>query len=242
MTAILCYTFCELTIVTSESRILDLIPWHIRIGFAANVGMFEDSLVFGQLARFFWIHIAVLFTSLQLFFLTSNIRHGMVWFLLPSILVIWNDVAAYTFGKMLGRTPLYTLSPNKTVEGFMLGAITTVAVGEIAINKLDIAHVVPGNVEYKENTFPLEAHVFYQNATQQVSPKDGLILSLYASFAAPSSGFLASALKRSCSMKDFGNWIPGHGGIVDRMDCQLLMGVFTYVYLNKITTTTQHHE
>lgn len=56
--------------------------------------------------------------------------HGR--FLLPSILVIWNDVAAYTFGKMLGRTPLYTLSPNKTVEGFMLGAITTVAVGEIA--------------------------------------------------------------------------------------------------------------
>lgn len=41
-------------------------------------------------------------------------------------------MAAYTFGKMLGRTPLYTLSPNKTVEGFMLGAITTVAVGEIA--------------------------------------------------------------------------------------------------------------
>lgn len=65
-------------------------------------------------------------------------------------------------------------------------------------------------------------------------PKDGLILSLYASFAAPFSGFLASALKRACSMKDFGTWIPGHGGIIDRMDCQLLMGVFTYVYHNTI--------
>lgn len=41
-------------------------------------------------------------------------------------------MAAYTFGKTLGRTPLYTLSPNKTVEGFMLGAIATMVVGEIA--------------------------------------------------------------------------------------------------------------
>lgn len=32
-------------------------------------------------------------------------------------------------------------------------------------------------------------------------------------------------------MKDFANLIPGHGGVTDRMDCQLLMGLFTYVYL-----------
>ena len=101
-----------------------------------------------------------------------------------------------------------------------------------SVNKLDIAHVVPGNIEDKEYMYTMEAHVFYQYATQHVHPIDGLILSLYASFAAPFSGFLASALKRACCIKDFGNWIPGHGGIIDRMDCQLLMGVFTYIYVN----------
>jgi len=38
-------------------------------------------------------------------------------------------------------------------------------------------------------------------------------------------------LKRAFKVKDFANLIPGHGGVTDRMDCQLLMGLFTYVYL-----------
>uniref|UniRef100_A0A7S1XJJ7 Phosphatidate cytidylyltransferase n=1 Tax=Erythrolobus australicus TaxID=1077150 RepID=A0A7S1XJJ7_9RHOD len=57
-----------------------------------------------------------------------------------------------------------------------------------------------------------------------------LALALFASVIAPFGGFFASGLKRAFGVKDFADLIPGHGGVTDRMDCQLLMAVFTYVY------------
>lgn len=49
----------------------------------------------------------------------------------------------------------------------------------------------------------------------------GAILALLASIIGPFGGFLASAIKRAYAVKDFAGVIPGHGGITDRMDCQL---------------------
>ena len=57
-----------------------------------------------------------------------------------------------------------------------------------------------------------------------------LILATFASLIAPFGGFFASGLKRTFKVKDFGESIPGHGGITDRMDCQFIMGFFTFVY------------
>ncbi|KAF8893783.1 cytidylyltransferase family-domain-containing protein [Infundibulicybe gibba] len=56
---------------------------------------------------------------------------------------------------------------------------------------------------------------------------------------APFGGFFASGFKRAFNIKDFGHSIPGHGGMTDRMDCQFLMGVFTYVYYSSLIR--EHH-
>nr|CAB3456794.1 unnamed protein product [Digitaria exilis] len=47
---------------------------------------------------------------------------------------------------------------------------------------------------------------------------------------APFGGFFASGFKRAFKFKDFGDSIPGHGGFTDRMDCQMVMAVFAYIY------------
>jgi len=60
----------------------------------------------------------------------------------------------------------------------------------------------------------------------------GIFLALFASSIAPFGGFFASGVKRALKIKDFGDSIPGHGGLTDRMDCQCVMGVFAYVYVN----------
>lgn len=59
-----------------------------------------------------------------------------------------------------------------------------------------------------------------------------LALATFASLIAPFGGFFASGLKRTFKIKDFGDSIPGHGGMTDRMDCQFIMGFFAYMYFH----------
>ena len=58
-----------------------------------------------------------------------------------------------------------------------------------------------------------------------------LALSLFSSVIGPFGGFFASGFKRAFKIKDFGDIIPGHGGIMDRFDCQYLMATFVNVYI-----------
>ncbi|CAG9465930.1 unnamed protein product [Pedinophyceae sp. YPF-701] len=60
----------------------------------------------------------------------------------------------------------------------------------------------------------------------------GVVIALFASVIAPFGGFFASGFKRALGVKDFGESIPGHGGMTDRMDCQVVMAVFAYIYLH----------
>ncbi|KAM0684345.1 phosphatidate cytidylyltransferase [Mitosporidium daphniae] len=57
-----------------------------------------------------------------------------------------------------------------------------------------------------------------------------IVFAIFSSVIAPFGGFFASGVKRAFKMKDFADSIPGHGGLTDRMDCQLLMGIFAYLY------------
>lgn len=57
-----------------------------------------------------------------------------------------------------------------------------------------------------------------------------LALGLFASLVAPFGGFFASGIKRAYNLDDFASIIPGHGGVYDRVDCQLIMGLATQTY------------
>lgn len=59
-------------------------------------------------------------------------------------------------------------------------------------------------------------------------------MATFASLVAPFGGFFASGFKRAFNIKDFGHSIPGHGGMTDRMDCQFMMGIFSYVYYSSL--------
>ena len=128
----------------------------------------------------------------------------MSWILYSVLLVIINDTMAYVFGMTMGKHPLLpAISPKKTWEGFIGAALSTIVV---AIN-------------------------FLPSSFKDLTRQDALTLSIFASFVAPFGGFLASVIKRAYGQKDFGNIFPGHGGFVDRLDCQVFMAPFLYLYL-----------
>jgi len=81
---------------------------------------------------------------------------------------------------------------------------------------------------------PLHSHHHFELIIKNVYPVQihALCLALFASFVAPFGGFLASAIKRAYGIKDFDSIIPGHGGVMDRFDCQLLMALYTWVHYN----------
>jgi hypothetical protein len=75
---------------------------------------------------------------------------------------------------------------------------------------------LPSNYTLSITMAPMQIHSFFW--------------ATFASLIAPFGGFFASGLKRTFKIKDFGDSIPGHGGMTDRMDCQFIMGFFAYIY------------
>lgn len=93
----------------------------------------------------------------------------------------------------------------------------------------DYAHLTPcvsGDQRQVHHHFELSLQRYYPIQAH------ALWLAMFASLVAPFGGFLASAIKRAYGIKDFDSIIPGHGGVMDRMDCQFLMALCTWVHYN----------
>lgn len=91
-------------------------------------------------------------------------------------------------------------------------------------------------------TLPFVPHDWtFLPTTFSISPMQFHILAMasFASLIAPFGGFFASGLKRTFNIKDFGDSIPGHGGMTDRMDCQFIMGFFAFMYYQSFIAV--HH-
>jgi len=61
-----------------------------------------------------------------------------------------------------------------------------------------------------------------------------VVIAIFAALVAPFGGFFASGIKRAYKIKDFDDVIPGHGGFLDRFDCQIPMGTFAFFYLREV--------
>lgn len=190
-----------------------------------------------QFALFSLIHLSSYLVGICCRSAIRNVKIGKFWLFFPSTLVISNDIFAYIVGKSIGRTPLFRLivSPKKTVEGFIGGFVFTTIYGVI-FSYLQLRYYLIDDSYINE--LRQVCHI-YNIISIPYMYIHCLIFVLVASFVAPFSGFFASALKRVYNKKDFGNSIPGHGGITDRFDCQCIMVLFTTVYLKSFLKTKE---
>ncbi|KZP34663.1 phosphatidate cytidylyltransferase [Athelia psychrophila] len=235
------------------------------IGFVGFVMSLKKGYLKQQFGLFCWVHMSLLLIVLSSHFIMNNILEGLIWFWVPASLVICNDVFAYFWGVTIGRTPLIKLSPKKTLEGFVGAFFSTLIFGviwgtyfarwdymicpvhDLGVSAFSGMTCAPNPVFlWREFVIPAPLNVV-AGALGWSSPTVAyttyqlhlLVLSCFASLVAPFGGFFASGFKRAFNIKDFGHSIPGHGGMTDRMDCQFLMGVFTYVYYSSLIR--EHH-
>jgi phosphatidate cytidylyltransferase len=162
-----------------------------------------------------WSVFGLLYISLSLA-LMMNIRcYGMIqkgqhtytdWgYALPfGILVaLWiNDTMAYLVGSFTGKTPFSRISPKKTWEGTIGGAILCIVV--VAL-------------------LGWWAHVF--------EVKDWVIIAAIAAVFGVLGDLFESKLKRMANVKDSGSIMPGHGGFLDRFDSLLMATPFVWLYV-----------
>jgi len=106
------------------------------------------------------------------------------------IIAFITDTYAYIGGMLIGRHKLTSISPKKTVEGFIVGTIMGVIVGS----------------------------VYYYNVVGGVSVFETIVLCFVLTCLSEIGDLMFSSIKRFFNKKDFSNLIPGHGGVLDRFD------------------------
>lgn len=134
--------------------------------------------------------------------------------LIFAFLLIWvNDIFAYLTGVSIGRHKLFPrISPKKTIEGSIGGAVFTML----------FAYVL--------NRFVLNVF-FFDNYMSDI---EVLFLALGVVVFGTLGDLTESMMKRHAGVKDSGNIIPGHGGILDRFDATFMAMPFVFLYLNLI--------
>lgn len=126
-----------------------------------------------------------------------------------------SDIGAYFVGVLFGKHRMNPrISPKKSWEGFFGGVIISFAVsfGFAAVTEALGAPILPGVLDFKGYNW-----VWL------------LLLSFLMPITANIGDFLFSAIKRNFAIKDFGTILPGHGGIIDRVDSLLVTGLVTAI-------------
>lgn len=135
--------------------------------------------------------------------------HGRSFILIAFVLAFLSDTGAYFVGMFLGKHKLApVISPKKTVEG-MIGGVVCAVLGMLLYTLiLDLA-------------FP----IFRVNYLYAV------VYGVAGSLASVFGDLSFSVIKRQCGIKDYGNLIPGHGGILDRFDSMMIVAPLTEALL-----------
>jgi phosphatidate cytidylyltransferase len=132
-----------------------------------------------------------------------HFKDGLGYIILIFLIITISDIAGYYIGKNFGRTPLWTeISPKKTLKGSVASTIGGVAVALIA--------------------------GYFFNLPWYHSLIAGTLLVLSAQIG----DLCESMMKRDAGIKDSGNILPGHGGILDRADSYIFTGAVAYYYFS----------
>ncbi len=135
--------------------------------------------------------------------LLRRLDGGLAWIFLLLCLAWLSDTGAFFAGRFFGKTKLYeAISPKKTVEGYIGGMLTAVA-GVFVVRAVGLP---------------------------SLTPVDAVVIGTVIGTAGVIGDLAESLLKRAFNVKDSGTIMPGHGGLLDRVDSVLFVAPLLYGY------------
>ncbi len=155
-----------------------------------------------------------LFPVIQLksLFDTNFITLGMVITFLACFMIVASDIGSYVVGSNFGKHQLSPISPSKTVEGALGGIFFSIIIGVIA------------------------GELFFLRFGYLI----GIILGSLVAIFALVGDLIESMMKRSAGIKDSGDALPGHGGILDRIDSYLFTSAVVYYAIILMTSVVKN--
>ena len=154
--------------------------------------------------------IIYIITCIAFLALIRGMENGriLVWF---AIIAAWGtDTFAYLIGKRFGKHKFSQVSPKKSIEGCIagiVGAVVIVAIYTVIVNQI-------WNLNYS----------YFQI----------IIFTMLLSIIGQVGDFAASSIKRYVNVKDYSNLIPGHGGMLDRIDSLMFLAPFAYIIFSML--------
>ena len=162
--------------------------------------VYETTKLKVKIIKIFIFSLLTVFTFCTL--QIHNLNNGEYIIIFILILTWLSDIGGYVFGKFIGGKKIKIISPNKTYSGFVGSFLFVQSFGFY--------------VKYLDTSFLNE-----------------IVLNFYflliCTLAVISGDMLFSYFKRICHIKDFSNFLPGHGGLLDRIDGLILLTIFVYI-------------
>jgi phosphatidate cytidylyltransferase len=179
------------------------VVWDVAIVLLAMLCAQEWQRLTARSRPYFWSGMAYIALGLSSALWMRHLPDGVTWVLFVVACVAACDSAAYVGGKYIGRRKLIpSVSPGKTWEGFGLGLA-----GSVFISLLFAAF------------------------TPTIDLLPGLLLGAVLGIVSQAGDLLISAVKRWAGVKDTGHLLPGHGGVLDRLDSHLAAFLITGLWL-----------
>jgi len=164
--------------------------------------IFEWVKIFKKKNAIFFLGLIVLFAFLLSLLRIYNFEEFNLTFLWLIILTWLSDIGGYIFGKLFGGPKLTQISPNKTWAG---------AIGSIILSQFAFL------IFFLNNNYKFNITIIFMQ----------LFLSIIAQFG----DILMSYVKRKNNIKDTSNFIPGHGGFLDRVDGLIWIIIFGNIFI-----------
>ncbi len=146
----------------------------------------------------------LLFSLYTAFYIRENF--GLNFFLFVVVICIFTDIGGYVFGKTFKGPKLTSISPNKTYSGVIGSFLFSLIAGIIYINYV-------GNISQINSDLLIL-----------------MIVIFVISFISQIGDLIISYFKRKAKLKDTGRILPGHGGLLDRIDGLIFVIPITYLF------------